>query len=159
MFLVTHLIFIRRQCLPNNLSYFLLIISSFNADNSGLQSFAWFSTPQIQCLFPLLFKLEDFNHRVVSFENDMLIYFAYFMYVSGWNRFGFYCCYLWGGAWRMRNEVENRRRFIVNLMVTSSVIWKAAGMSVTELLIHNIFIAAPSCFLHSNQRVKMVTML
>ena len=59
----------------------------------------------------------------------------------------------------MRNEVENRRRFIVNLMVTSSVIWKAAGMSVTELLIHNIFIAAPSCVLHSNQRVKMVTML
>ena len=59
----------------------------------------------------------------------------------------------------MRNEVENRRRFIMNLMLTSSVIWKAARVSITELLIHNIFIATPSCFLHSNQRVKMVTML
>ena len=59
----------------------------------------------------------------------------------------------------MRNEVENRRRFIVNLMLTSSVIWKAAGVSITELLIHNIFIATPSCFLHPNQRVKMVIML
>lgn len=91
--------------------------------------------------FSLLFKWEIFNFRVFSFENDILVYSVYSMHVSCWNRFSFCYCCLWGGPWRVRNETESRRQFIVKLVLSSSVTWKASWVRITELLIHNVLLS------------------
>lgn len=110
------------------------------------------------------FLFSFLNCRILTLEDSSLkmtyiMYSVYSIYMSFCNRFHFYYCCIWGRAWRVRNEAESRRQFIVKLMPSSSVIQNVLWVRITEIPIHNIFMATPSCYLYSNQRVKTVILL